>query len=393
MRKKNDRAIQVVTKYFYPVTGGIEIGIYQILSALAKNGWNIELHTSKDNLTSKNVYKNRETVNNINVLRYKTNWLGFFPRINWSSNFIFLHNCNIFPHTFLYVYVLAMKLLSKKYFVFIVKPHGGFTPEWSEFKGISKVIKRMHHSFIGRYLINTTADHVIAISDWEKEELIREGINKKIISVIGNGLENEAFSDVEKMASKNIKDKVHYLKNYFVQMGRIKAIKNFETPIRALTLLPKKYNFVILGGVQDQSYFKYLQEIANKLGVKDRVHFMGIVTGVDKYYVLKNAKAMVHMAIWESFCNALFEGMSQGNICIVGNKTASPYTVKNGVNGFCLKPYDYKGLSKKVQYVLNTKNKAQIELIKDTNIKQSKSRSWKRVAHEFEHLLINNRNI
>ncbi len=68
---------------------------------------------------------------------------------------------------------------------------------------------------------------------------------------------------------------------------------------------------------------------------------------------------MVHMAIWESFCNVVHEGMSQGLVCIVADNTALPYLIKNGVHGWCVPTRDEKHYLKRLTMsweILNQRN-------------------------------------
>ena len=42
------KKIHVITKYFYPVAAGIETNILETYSVLVKKGWDVTVHTSKD---------------------------------------------------------------------------------------------------------------------------------------------------------------------------------------------------------------------------------------------------------------------------------------------------------------------------------------------------------
>ena len=80
---------------------------------------------------------------------------------------------------------------------------------------------------------------------------------------------------------------------------------------------------------------------------------MGVIRGIDKYYLMRHAIAMVHMALWESYGNVLREGMSQGLICITSNVYNMPLLVKDGTNGFLVPSGDYKLMAAKMIMLLN----------------------------------------
>ena len=283
-------------------------------------------------------------------------------------------------------YTLLLKILGKKKFALFLTPHGGFNPEWSIFPKHIALVKKFYHYTVGTIMINLTVDGVRAVSEWEGKEIISKGVNKKKVRVISNGIEDDAYKDIDKLASEEIKKTVHELGRYIIQIGRVYVIKNYEAVIKALPLMPKDIKFVIVGPVEHNYHDDYqakLQKLAEEQGVSDRVIFLGVIRGVDKYYLIKHSQMMVHMALWESFCNVVHEGMSQGKVCVVSNTYALPYLIKNEINGYSLDPHDYKGVAEKVNYVLNNKESDEIKTIERTNREYGLKTSWTKVAESM----------
>ena len=256
-------------------------------------------------------------------------------------------------------------------------------PTW---KALPKMIL---HRTLGAMLINLTADGVRAVSKWEYGELIKSGIRENLIKLIGNGTQKEAFQNNEKLASKTFTDKIISLKPFIIQIGRIHPIKNYETAIKALKKLPKSIKFIIIGSVENQEYMDKLKSLITELDLRGRVIFLNSLSEAEKYFAIKNAEAMVHMAKHEGYCNAVHEGMSQGLVCVVSNKTALPYLVKDKVNGYCLNSQDYEALAKKIKYVLENKNSKIIKTIQQENVRFAESHSWENVAKEVEKFYLN----
>lgn len=383
MKNKN---IHVVTKYFYPVVAGIETNILETYSVLAEKGWNVTIHTSMDTLTGKNVIKKQSTLlRGLNIKRYPFNWYGFFPDFDWDkSDIVSLHNFNIVPHLYIMLYSFLRRAIGKKKPVLILTPHGGFNPEWSVFSKFQRWIKQKYHYTLGTFLINLVVDGVRAVSDWEEREISSKRVNRNKIEIISNGIEKEAYQDVDKLASQKIKEKVKKFGKYIIQVGRIYPIKNYETTIKALAKIEKNIKFVIVGPLDHvmskAAYKESLLKIGEELNLSDRVIFVGVLRGIDKYYVIKHAQMMVHMAIWESFCNVVHEGLSQGLVCIVANNTALPYLIKNEENGYCMETYDANKLAEKIQFVLNNKDKRVIKDIELRNKKYGLENSWDIIA-------------
>jgi glycosyltransferase involved in cell wall biosynthesis len=384
---KNPLRVEVITKYFYPVTAGIETNIKETYKFLAEKGWNITIHTSKDIYTQKNALDDEDMVNGLHVKRYPFLTFGYWPKIDWShTDVVCLHNFDIFPHFQLLLHAFLLKIMGKKKFALILTPHGGYNPTWDIYSPLQKFIKQTYNKFLGTPLINAVVDDVRAVSAWEKKEMIKMGIKPSLISVISNGIENEAYEDIDKKASAKIKKTVKSFGSYILQIGRIYEIKNYETTIKALPYIPKNINFVIVGPMVEESYKKSLIALAKKLGVEKRLIFAGTFHGVDKYYVIKHAQLMVHMAIWESFCNVVHEGMSQGLVCVVANNTALPLLIKDGVNGYLVDTFDSETLQKKVNYILDHMNSKEITAMKKKNIDFGLKDSWESTARKMETL-------
>ncbi len=387
MKKQSEKKLKVavIVKYFYPVAAGIETNIMETYSVLAKKGIEVDIHTSRDTLTEKDVLVDQETIRGLNVKRYPYKWFGYFPQIDYQNiDAVCLHNFNIIPHLYILLYSWYLKQIGKKNFALILTPHGGFNPEWSIFKPLQRIIKQKYHYTVGTYLINLIVDGVRAVSDWENKEMVKKGVKENKVVTIDNGIEDEAYLNLDKLASNEIKSKVKNFGKYFIQIGRIYSIKNYETTIKALSLLPKDINYVIAGPVGSNEYFDKLKTQINKLGLQKRVFFVGVIRGIDKYYMIKKAQMMVHMALWESYCNVVHEGLSQGLVCIVANNTALPLLVKDGVNGYCVETKDYQEVAKKIKYVLDNKKTKFILDMEKRNQKYGLENSWQNVALKMQ---------
>lgn len=389
--KSNKGHIDIIEKYFIPVTAGIEVNILNTYSTLVEKGWDVDIHTSTDTLTEKNILPKSDTIKGINVKRYVYKMWGYLPKINFNkTDVVALHNFNVVPHFYILVYSLILKLLGRKKFALILTPHGGFNPEWSIFPKFVAIIKQFYHFTIGTFLINLVVDKMRAVSEWEREEIIKKGVRPEKVVVISNGIEDDAYLNVDKLASKKIKNLVKKYGRYIIQIGRVYPIKNYETTIRALALTPKDLKFLIVGPIQEdeknKNYKMELDNLIRELNLENRVIFLGVVKGVDKYYLIKKAQMMVHMALWESFCNVVHEGLSQGLVCIVANNTALPLLIKNGINGYCVKTRNYKAVAEKINFVIKNMNTNVIIKMRETNRKIGLQDSWRAVASRMESL-------
>lgn len=384
------RIIHVVSKYFLPVMAGIEANILQTYKVLVENGWDVTIHTSKNTLTEKDCLPPEDLIEGLKVVRYPYRWYGYLPRINWQENcLVCLHNFNVFPHFLIMAYSLVLKLLGKKKFALVLTPHGGFNPEWSIFPKFIATAKKIYHYTLGTFLINAVIDKMRAVSEWEKDQIVNKGVYSQKVVTISNGLDDEAFLNDDSKVGPKIKKMVADYGRYLFGDARIYSIKNLETIIRALPLIPSDIKFINIGMVGSNDYLIAMKDLAKQLGVSDRVIFPGIVRGMDKYYLNRHSLMFVHMAKWESFCNVVHQAISQGLVCLVANNTALPYLVKNGVNGYLIDTYDHVSLAQKINYVLDPKNSQEIKSIQKFNFDHGKENSWRSVALKMDKLYQN----
>ncbi|MBI2611529.1 glycosyltransferase family 4 protein [Candidatus Gottesmanbacteria bacterium] len=374
-------SIDVINRYYYPVTAGIETFLINVYPALYKKGWNINMHASKNTLSSKGVLKDFEVVDGVNINRYPLRFFGYFPKIDYqNTKIVHLFNFDVFPHFYILSFSHVLKLLGKKKFTLVLSPQGGFTPEWSTFPFFFGLLKKIYHFTLGALLINHIVDYLIPISEWEKIELSKRGIVKPKLITIGNGIEEEAYENIDSLASINIKNQIKRLDRYIIQIGRIHPIKNYETSIHALSLLSDNIKLVIIGPIMDKEYAKKINQVVTDLNLQSRVIFLGVITKIDKYYLIKKAQALIHTSKNESFCHAVNEGLSQGKICIVANNTNLPFLVKNGINGYCVETNNYREFAENLKYVLENINSKKMQKMSEVNKKKSLKNSWNDIA-------------
>src|SRR5258708_233494 len=273
--KNINKKIDVVVKYFYPVAAGIETNILETYSVLAEKGWDVTIHTTNGTLTKKKCLPKSSQYRGLTIKRYPVAWYGFFPEFNWKkTDVVSLHNFNIFPHLYIYLYSIWLKFfLGKKKFALLLTPHGGFNPPWADYKKRTAIVKSIYHFTIGVVLMNTIVDGIRAVSEWENLAITQKGVRKNLVATIPNGAEDEAYVDSDTFASQEVKEKVKSFGRYILQIGRIQQIKNYETTIKALVDLPEDVKYIIVGpeGIHAK-YPIYLQKLIRDLGLRSEEH-------------------------------------------------------------------------------------------------------------------------
>ncbi|RLE90004.1 MAG: hypothetical protein DRN04_15685 [Thermoprotei archaeon] len=368
---KRQMQVAIVTRYFMPVQGGIENHCFNLAKKLLEQGIEVDIHTSKDTLRQRNVLKDYEILDGVKVIRHREFW-RFIPK---NYDVIHIHNFNIFPHFWILLNAFIIKkILKRKCPKIVLTPHGGFMPWWNEFTMLKRIIKKVYHQTIGRFLLNNAVDKVIALNEWEKIQLIKNGVDPKRIIVIPNGVEDYAYT--LPLQQDNTMGK---FQPYILFIGRISKSKNIDTVIKYLANLDN-INFLIAGPIQDEKYYQYLIDLSKKLGVDHRVFFLGEVHDArEKYKLIDNSLAVVLLSYNETEPIVVKEAMARGKPVLVSSIPPLRSLVKNYENGFIV---TNAKIFKKAIKVLMTNRDVAVRIARN-NITKAYSWQWKNIVEKI----------
>lgn len=111
---------------------------------------------------------------------------------------------------------------------------------------------------------------------------------------------------------------------YLLYVGRLNQIKNIDIILSGLAQLPAFMNGNVkfkLAGEKTGEYYESLVHQAKKLGISDKVEFLGLVTGTEKDRLYAGAKCLLLMSKSENFGNVIVEALSQGTPAIASQGT------------------------------------------------------------------------
>ena len=181
-------------------------------------------------------------------------------------------------------------------------------------------IKSRIWNLITRHLYSK-ADLIIAVSEEIKHDLIANyKINGVKIKVIYNSFDIKEIKRLSDEAIDNEYEDI-FNKPVIITAGRLKGQKGHWHLIRAFFEVKKQVDakLVILG---EGDLKGYLTELAEDLGLKDDVYFLGFQNNPFKY--IARSKVFVMSSLYEGFPNALAEAMACGVPVISGDCKSGP---------------------------------------------------------------------
>ena len=222
------------------------------------------------------------------------------------------------------------------------------------------------------------SQHIITDSESSKADIIdRFGLPQNRISVIYHTLSEEIFHNRKSVDASGSRDRLRRQygigARFVLAVGTLEPIKNYETLIRAFSLLRTESMFpdlslVIVGpkGWHSEDTFALVREA----GLEERVVLTGYVSDevLSELYCL--AELFVTVSLYEGFGLPVLEALYHGLPVIVSDRSSLPEIV--GSSGILVNPTDTEEIAKKI-----------LGALKDDRNRQSLETQARERAREF----------
>jgi glycogen synthase len=254
----------------------------------------------------------------------------------------------------------------------IVLFRGGDVPGW--LPGDLDLYHRLT-LWLNRAIVYSSAA-ALANSDGLRD-LAQKSFPKKKIGVLANGVDLKQFTppvDGRKDRSGPIR---------LLSLGRITSQKGIDTLLEALgsDQLRDQNWHLDLGGIGPE-LSKY-QDLARKLGLLQKISFLGWVDRKDIRLVYDAADILVFPSRFEGMPNVVLEGVASG-LPIVGTRIAgTEEIVRDGENGFLIEVDDQQALIGRIDQLINDEQQ-RLEMGKKARALAEEQWSWKARAKELE---------
>ncbi|APY12408.1 glycosyl transferase [Seonamhaeicola sp. S2-3] len=165
---------------------------------------------------------------------------------------------------------------------------------------------------------------IITISDAVDDNLknhLGEKFKPKFIKIY-NGINLEAIN----LAKPYKKEDLHFsdADKLIIQVSSFTPQKDQKTLIKAISKLPNNFKLILVGKGPLEASCK---QLANELGITDRVHFYGVRNDVPQ--LLKTADVVVLSSFYEGLSLSSIEGMASGKPFIASDVPGLTEVVEN----------------------------------------------------------------
>ncbi len=213
------------------------------------------------------------------------------------------------------------------------------------------------------------ADIIVTVSRRLKEEIISlYKADEKKISVVYNAINKEKFKGIK----KNSKQKI------VLYVGRLSVQKGIDNLIKAFKIVSEKYEDVLLYIIGEGSELPNLINLSIKLGLADKVIFLGRVPDQEMEVFYSIANIFVMPSVSEPFGIVALEAIASNVPTIVSTQSGVSEIIKNTFK------VDFWDTEQMADLILGVLNYDQIDKELSKNAyKELDNITWEKAAEKF----------
>jgi len=229
---------------------------------------------------------------------------------------------------------------------------GGIAARWAKVKRI--VYRRgialpVRNTALNRWLFKSIITRFICNSEETRRLALKENpelIEPERTTIIYNGFKLDAYDAQSAAPLYERKTGEFVLGN----SGRLTRQKGQKLAIDAVKMLVDKGHPVkmLIAGTGELE--AELKEHARRIGVEDRVEFLGFVESMRGFY--ESIDMLVHTALWEGFGYVLVEAMSSRKPVVAFHVSSNPEVIDDEGTGLLAKSEDIDALVGKIERLI-----------------------------------------
>ena len=360
--------------HYWPVIGGLERAVQSIAEELVKLGHEVHVITSRYDAKNR---PEEEIVNNVFIHRVKAMRVNF-PDLMYPLEYPekILKNADIVHgHTQNSLFVVKMIEKAKEigvktvmHFMAVDALHDHPNPLIRTLGPLySRWILKKAIQLSDVKLVRSLRDHGLLERKYGIRAIyIPDSVPRWFISY---GYSGHMF-----------RERYNLDGDFILYMGRMHPLKGVDVLIRAMPYVRKHVDLklVVIGPGDQRPY----RELAEKLGVKDHIVFLGYVDEETKIGAIDGSLGVVIPSVSsyvEVYPMAISEAWARGKPVIATSVGGIPYRVRHLVNGLLVPPRDPKSLAEAVITLANDKTLS----TRLGNIGKSSIMTWDEIANKI----------
>ena len=170
--------------------------------------------------------------------------------------------------------------------------------------------------YVDRIVYQYAYRHVIACSEKARETFIQAYPNIRHITPVNNGVDIKQNIQAVPYTKQEL---LGISENSFLvtMVARFMFMKRQDTIVEAIAKLPSQFHACLVGSEPEDEGLIKVKELAENLGVSDRVHFLYIRSDVPR--ILKTSDVVIMSSEYEGLSLSSIEGMAAGKPFIATN--------------------------------------------------------------------------
>lgn len=236
----------------------------------------------------------------------------------------------------------------------------------------------LYARFMFRRVVKT-ATRIITVSDYTKGDIIRHmGVRPEDITVIYHGIDAVYSPVKDKARLEGVRDRHGIKGDYIFYAGTHQPRKNLVRLVKAFAGIKNKdCRTLVLSGKIEKRYCAVYDEV-RRLGIEDRVRFIGVVSEQDLPALYSMARVFVFPSLYEGFGFPVLEAMACGSPVITSGVSSLPEVA--GGAAVIIDPEDVGAITEAMDRVLASKDLSAD--LREKGLKRSRSFTWKEAAEK-----------
>lgn len=334
--------------------GGVVNASYQIAKNQVENGHEVSVYTT-DNCNQRLKLKNNYNVDvdGIKVYYFKnvSNNIKNKVTIDTPLKLPYYLRKNIKNYDIIHIHehrhslaIATHRYAKKNKIPYVLQAHGSVLPFFQK-ESLKEVFDK-----IWGFNILYDASKVFALTETEKQQYLKMGVDEKKIEIVPLGIDSAEYGKLPEKGLFKSKYSIKEDEKLIVFIGRIHKIKGLDLLIKAFNRINyKKVKLAIIGG--DYGYLDELNKLIEKYNLADKVILPGVLTGENKHQALVDSDIFVMPSRYESFTTSGLEAMACGKPLVLTKNNHIHNWVENNV-GLCCE-FDENELSECLDELLS----------------------------------------